>query len=241
MVKRPSGARIGKNIESEKKTRASAVHALLEQAFGEPKPAAAHEDTVESLVLTILSQSTTDANSERAFESLKRDFSGRNGGVDWQKVAAAPVEKLAGSIRSGGLANQKSERIQRILAWIKEEFGGYDIDSICETDPLETIRMFTKQKGIGVKTIAVVLSFSCGADIFPVDVHVHRVCRRIGLVDEKASAEKTFWKMRDVVPRGKAFSLHMNMIRLGRTVCRPKNPACPDCPANARCDYFRAQ
>ena len=228
-------------MESENKARAAAVDGLLEQAFGEPKPAAAHADTMESLVLTILSQSTTDLNSERAFQCLKRDFSDRNGGVDWQKVAAAPVEKLAGTIRSGGLANQKSERIQRILAWIKEEFGGYDIDSICERDPLETIRLFTKQKGVGVKTIAVVLSFSCGADIFPVDVHVHRVCRRIGLVDKKDSAEKTFWKMRDLAPRGKAFSLHMNMIRLGRTVCRPKNPACPDCPANARCDYFRAE
>ena len=64
-------------------------------------------------------------------------------------------------------------------------------------DVQDAIDTFCAQKGIGIKTIAVVLCFSCGIDIFPVDTHVHRICRRLGLVPENTSAEKTFWIMKD--------------------------------------------
>lgn len=216
------------------------INRLLEKSFGIPVPPPAHSNTLESLVLTILSQSTTDLNSGRAFENLKKNFSNGSGGIDWEKIVKAPVEKVGDAIRTGGLANQKSERIQRVLKWVKEEFGQYNIDSVCGMEPYDVIRLLTKQKGIGVKTVSVVLAFSCGADIFPVDVHVHRVCKRIGFVGENDSAEKTFWIMQDIVPKGKAFGMHMNMIRLGRTVCRPKNPDHEKCPVKKHCDFYLA-
>ncbi len=218
--------------------RASTIACLLEKSFGVPKPPPAHSNALESLVLTILSQSTTDLNSGRAFDNLKSAFSNDSGGIAWEMIVAAPAEKVAEAIRTGGLANQKSERIRQVLAWVEEEFGDFDIDPVCGMDPVEAIRLLTKQKGIGVKTVAVVLAFSCGADVFPVDVHVHRVCKRVGFVGERDSAEKTFWIMREVVPKGKAFGLHMNMIRLGRTVCRPKNPDHGNCPIMRHCDFF---
>ena len=216
------------------------INRLLEKSFGIPEPIPAHSNTLESLVLTILSQSTTDLNSGRAFDNLKKVFSNGSGGIDWEKIVEAPVEKVGQAIRIGGLANQKSERIQQVLKWVKDRFGKYDIDSVCWMDPFDAIGLLTKQKGIGVKTVSVVLAFSCNADIFPVDVHVHRVCKRIGFVGEKDSAEKTFWIMQEIVPKGKAFGMHVNMIRLGRTVCRPKNPDHEKCPVKKHCEFYLA-
>jgi endonuclease-3 len=90
-----------------------------------------------------------------------------------------------------------------------------------------------------VKTIAVMLLFACGRDCFAVDTHVHRIVRRLGLVPQKATAEKTFELMRPLVPEGKALSFHVNLLRLGRTRCRPREPQCPDCPLRRLCHYAR--
>jgi endonuclease-3 len=91
-----------------------------------------------------------------------------------------------------------------------------------------------------VKTIAVMLLFACGRDCFAVDTHVRRTVRRLGLVPEKANAEKIFHLMRPLVPEGKALSLHVNLLKLGRSLCRPTDPACPECPLRRLCNYPKA-
>lgn len=206
--------------------------------MGMPKPKPAHSDPLKSLILTILSQNTSDTNSFRAFKSLENAYQSPDGKPDWQKIADAPVQDVADAIRTGGLANQKSQRIQNILRWIKREYGDYNIDFVCEMKPSEAIALFTRQKGIGVKTISVVLAFSCGADIFPVDTHVSRICRRLGLVNEKYTAEKIFWAMQAMVPKGKAFSFHVNLIRLGRQICSSRTPKCQECPLADVCKFY---
>jgi endonuclease-3 len=151
----------------------------------------------------------------------------------------AKESSIVSAIRPGGLANQKSERIKNILNWIVEEYGTLNLDCLCQMNPEEAIEKFTQLKGIGVKTISVVLMFSCGIDVFPVDTHVHRLCRRLDFVSEKTSAEKTFWEMRPLVPKNKSFSLHMNFLKLGRTICLARKPKCELCPINHLCDYPR--
>jgi endonuclease-3 len=109
-------------------------------------------------------------------------------------------------------------------------------------DPQKAMDTFCQLKGIGVKTMSVVLTFSCGKDIFPVDTHVHRLCKRIGLVaPDTASAEKTFHLMKNRVPEGKAFSFHLNLINHGRTVCKARKPQCDQCPLTGYCDYYAAE
>ncbi|NOZ60143.1 MAG: endonuclease III [Calditrichaeota bacterium] len=204
----------------------------LENAFGIPQRKNV-SDPLSTLILTVLSQSTNDKNRDTAYRRLQEKYS------TWEQVMRGDVKVIADAIRPGGLANQKSERIQAILRWIYDEYGKLELDFVCDMKPDEIIEKFTRLKGVGVKTISVVMMFSCGIDIFPVDTHVHRICRRLGLVPDKATAEKTFWQMQPLVPPGKSYSLHMNFLKLGRTICFARKPKCEICPIQRECDYFR--
>ncbi len=220
-------------------TKTRDICRILEKTLGVPEKKRRHADPLESLVLTILSQNTSDINSFRAFDALKARFAGANGKPDWARVAAVPQAELAEVIRSGGLSRQKSQRIQAILNWLSQEYGEYRLDFLCRMDPRAAISLMTEHKGIGVKTVSVVLAFSCGADVFPVDTHVNRLCQRLGLVKANSPAEKTFWAMAKQVPPGKGFSFHLNLIHMGRTICRARKPDCLSCPLTKQCDYFQ--
>ena len=106
-----------------------------------------------------------------------------------------------------------------------------------ELEPEEVMRLFRGRPGIGVKTISVVLLFCCGRDIFPVDTHVNRLCNRLGLVKPGSSPEKTFEQMKPLVPKSNSLSLHVNLIRLGRALCRAQKPSCDECPIRERCEF----
>lgn len=208
------------------------IVAVLETEFGIPQRFDIL-DPLSNLILTVLSQNTNDKNRDVAYQRLKQKY------LTWETVMTGELSEIENAIRPGGLAKQKSERIQNILKWIFQEYGRLNLDKLCEIDPNNTIEKFTRLKGIGVKTISVVLMFSCGVDIFPVDTHVHRICLRLGLVPEKSTAEKTFWLMQPLVPDGKSFSLHMNFLKLGRTICLARKPKCTVCPLQKWCDYYK--
>jgi len=195
----------------------------LEKRFGVP-PWDGPSDPLDSLLLTILSQNTNDLNRDRAYAGLRKKY------PTWEKVLRARTDSIAGAIRVGGLANQKSVRIKAVLAWLQKEYSQLTFDFVCDMDFDEAYERFGHLKGIGVKTLAVVLMFACGADVFPVDTHVHRLCRRLGLVPDNVAAEKTFYLMRGRVPAGKSYSLHMNMLALGRRICHARYPKCDECP-----------
>ena len=208
--------------------RTAWITVRLEEAFGEPRWQAG-EDPLDALILTVLSQSTNDRNRDLAFQRLRAAF------PDWEAVSGAESTAIAEAIRPAGLANQKSVRIRDILGWVRETYGGYDLRLLCGQDPREVSATFMRLKGVGIKTISVVLMVACGADVFPVDTHVHRICQRLGLVPQGVSAEKTHTLMQPLVPRGKSYSLHMNFLRLGRTICQARKPRCAECPVALWC------
>ena len=191
------------------------------------------EPPLDALVRTVLSQSTSDVNSHRAFSTLKRRF------PTWQAAFEAGPRAIEAAIRSGGLASQKSARIHRLLGWVRERFGAFDLARVAEMPTEEVFGLLLPLDGVGVKTIAVMLLFACGRDCFAVDTHVHRIVRRLGLVPETASAERAFHLMAPLVPKGKALSFHVNLLTLGRTLCRPTDPKCPACPLRRLCGHAK--
>jgi endonuclease-3 len=189
-------------------------------------------DPLDVLIETILSQSTTNANSSRAFESLKRRF------PDWDQARRARASSIEAAIRSGGLARQKSVRIKNLLNEIYERRGALDLSFLCRA-PLEEAREFLASfKGVGPKTVACTLLFACNRPVFPIDTHIFRIARRLALIPERCSDEEAHRLMEAVIPAGRYYEAHINLIRHGRRVCRPQNPSCDRCCLIDYCRYY---
>jgi endonuclease III len=187
---------------------------------------------IDELVMTILSQHTNDINMFRAFESLKETYS------SWEDVLAAPQDELAVSIRSSGMYNLKAKRIQSTLREIQERVGKLDL-SLIETMAIpEAKKWLTSLYGVGPKTAAIVLLFSFGLPVLPVDTHVWRVTKRLGIIDMKVSREKAHDLLEQIMPRMCIPSLNKNLVQLGREVCRAQNPKCDECFLNDLCDFY---
>jgi endonuclease-3 len=207
------------------------VHQRLLTAYGEPKRQNP-SPPLDTLVGTILSQNTNDVNRDRAYKRLRQRF------PEWEQVRDAPAEEVIEAIRPGGLANQKGPRIQKALRRITEKRGELSLDFLADLS-LEKARTWLESlDGVGPKTAAIVLLFSLGRPAFPVDTHVHRVSRRLGLINERTSAEKAHPLLEAQLPQQWYYAFHMNVVRHGRQVCQARKPKCQDCTLSDLCDFF---
>lgn len=202
----------------------------LERTFGEPK-LTKKSDPLAMLINIILSQATSDANSRRTFENLKKRFK------NWEDVLEADANEIADTIRLGGLANQKAKVIKNLLQQIKESHGTLSLEFIEKMTNEEARDFLSKFRGIGPKTVACTLLFACRKEVFPLDTHIFRVLKRMGILPEKITDIKAHKLLDELVPKGKCYSLHVNLIRLGRKICRPQEPLCWECPLLEYCDY----
>ena len=164
----------------------------------------------EELVYTILSQHTSDLNSERAFKSLIATFE------TLDAVADASVDSIEEAIRRGGLAKQKAPRIKNVLCQIRDEIGSFDLSFLAEM-PLDEAKAWLKRlNGIGPKTAAIILCFSLGMPAMPVDTHIFRVSKRLGLIGPKVNADKAHDILEPLVAPKDVFAFHMYLIQHGR-------------------------
>ena len=189
-------------------------------------------DPLDVLIQTILSQSTTNVNSHRAFENLKRRFS------TWEQARRARVTSIEAAIRSGGLARQKSIRIKKLLNEIYERRGSLDLSFLYGAPLEEAMQFLSSFKGVGPKTVACTLLFACSRPIFPIDTHIFRIARRLGLIPEKCSDEEAHRMMTAMIPCDRFYEVHVNMIRHGRKTCRPQKPLCDQCCLIDYCLYY---
>jgi len=211
------------------------IHYILQNlktVYGVPEPRTGL-DPLDVLIETILSQSTTNTNSERAFENLKRRFR------SWEHARRARVSSIAAAIRSGGLAKQKSTRIKELLNEIHKRRGSLDL-SFLKTAPLaEATKFLGTLKGVGPKTVACTLLFACHRPVFPIDTHIFRIARRLALIPQKGSDEEAHRLMGKLIPPKRYYEAHINLIRLGRNICRPTNPVCERCCLVDYCEYYQ--
>lgn len=205
---------------------------LLEELYGYPEWRS-HLLPLDELVSTILSQSTTDSNRDLAFNRLVNRF------PDWEAVRDAPVEDVVEAIRPAGLANQKAPRIQDALRFVTAERGELTLDFLADMEVEAAKAWLTQINGVGPKTAAIILLFTFGKPAFPVDTHVHRVTRRLGLIGPKTSAERAHIELEAIIPPEDYYPAHLNIIRLGREICQARRPRCEECPLTAYCDYYQ--
>jgi endonuclease-3 len=188
---------------------------------------------LDELVACILSQHTSDVNSERAFTALKSRYR------SWQAVLASPADELAETIWSGGLATQKAPRIQAVLAEVHRRDPRFTLEFLKRMRTPEARRWLMELPGIGPKCAAIVLCFAMGRPVLPVDTHVFRVSWRLGLVDRAVGEARAHDRLQAIVPRNLVFRFHVALIRHGRAVCKAQRPRCAACVLRRRCSYYR--
>ena len=210
------------------------VHQRLLEVYGEPewRP---HLDPVSELVSTILSQNTNDVNRDVAFDRLRERL------TTWEEVRDADEQVVIEAIRPAGLANQKGPRLQQALRFITEERGELDLGFLAGWPVEEAKAWLSSIKGVGPKTAAIVLLFSLGRPAFPVDTHVHRVTKRLGLIGPRVSREKAHVELEHLVAPEAYYAFHLNLIYHGRQVCTSRVARCELCTLCDLCDYCQEQ
>jgi endonuclease-3 len=213
------------------KQLAAKTHQLLVNEYGNPtwRP---HLSPVGELVSTILSQNTNDINRDLAYDSLRQTY------PTWEEVRDAPEQQLIECIKTAGLANQKGPAIQNALRMVTEERGKIELEFLKSKTSQDASSWLTDLKGVGPKTAAIVLLFSLDMPAFPVDTHVHRVTGRIGIRPDKMTAAKAHTFLAEKFSPDTYYAVHLNLIRLGREICKARQPLCQNCPLNTICDYY---
>lgn len=215
------------------------IYELLLAAYGIPQNVPDY-DPLGGLIATILSQHTSDVNSERAYLQLVATY------PTWEAVRDTETYKIAVAIKSGGLANIKAVRIQDVLHTLTErqqEQGGtktlaaYLFDELAKRTTEEAVRYLRMLPGVGPKTAACVLMFHLARPAFPIDTHVGRILRRLGIIGPKVSMDMAHRIMEQVLPQEWVYPLHVNLIRHGRQICHAQRPECSRCPLYGECAY----
>ena len=198
-------------------------------------PELGHSEPLDGLILTVLSQNTNDNNRDKAFANLKALF------PEWQNVIDSGASELEASIRTAGLAHTKAQRIITILNTIYADFGEYSIKKLAAYSPDDMKKYLRELPGVGAKTVACTMLFDFGLKAFPVDTHVSRIARRVGIAPEKYSAEDISVMFERIVPEARCLGGHVNMIAHGRAVCHSQKPECISCILSGICKHNKEE
>jgi endonuclease-3 len=207
------------------------VVVVLDDVYGRPVLSPRYPP-VDELVFTVLSQNTADVNTERTFAALKARFPA------WSAARDAEVDQIERAIARGGLAHTKAPRIKKILEALSTLDSEPDLGVLDAMDDAAALAYLTGLPGVGPKTAACVLLFSLGRPVMPVDTHVHRVARRLGVIGAKVTAEQAHPLLTEFAGAGDAaqiYAVHVDFVRHGRRICHARRPACDECPLAGMC------
>jgi endonuclease-3 len=207
----------------------------LEKAYGVPVPVTRRPDPLDALVQTILSQNTNDRNRDRAYRNLRQRYPTN------RDLSRARPGELARVVAAAGLQKQKAPAILRVVRWAHRRFGTHSLRGLRGLETEEIEKELLPIKGIGPKTVYVVLAMNLGRDVFPIDTHCLRLLVRLGILPPKTDLAKAHRLMNGSLPAGKAYALHLNLIRHGRTVCHARKPTCRACVLRRLCAFVRTR
>lgn len=194
------------------------------------------KDPMGMLVDILLSHRTRDEQTAAAWENLLKRFG------SWETVRDASTEEVQDAIANVNWPEVKAPRLQAIMRQITEERGNLNLDFLCELPVEESAAWLNRFEGVGPKTTACVLLFSCRQPLLPVDVHVHRVSSRLGLIGKKVTADNAHTLLQALFPQNSRviYNFHKGLLRHGQRICVYERPRCNTCPITDICDYYQA-
>ena len=209
--------------------QAGTILQVLQDALAVHKLVKSKSDPFETLIVTIISQNTADRNTARAFENLSKRFE-----ITPEALAKAETMEIEDCIKVGGLYKSKTRAIQTASKIILEKYGG-SLKPVLALPLEEARKTLTKMQGVGPKTADVVLLFSAQQPTVPVDTHVNRVSKRLGLAPENGGYEAVRSSLQTLYSPKDYLAVHLLLIAHGRRYCRAHHPRCPECPVNTYC------
>jgi endonuclease-3 len=183
----------------------------------------------ETLVHTILSQNTNDRNSDAAMRKLQKRYR-----ITPQVLSKVRVRELIPLIRSAGLYTSKAPRIKEVSRIVKEQYGGR-LAPILNLPYAEAKEKLMAMPGVGPKTADILLAFVAKNPVIPVDTHIARVTKRLGIAPANANYEKTRTSLEALIPQKDRVKLHLSVIAFGREICKAPKPRCAICPVSEWC------
>jgi endonuclease III len=204
---------------------------LLSTAYGK-REQQLNQNPISVLVQTILSQNTSDRNSHKAFSYLLNSFD------NWQAIANASTDEISKIIRPGGLGETKAKYIKQALEAIRHKRGNLELDFLKKLTVIEARDWLMNLPGVGMKTASCVLLFSLGMPALPVDTHIFRVSKRLGLIPDNISVNEAHEMLEKVVPNKVIYSFHILLIEHGRKICKAQRPRCYQCVLQKICPSY---
>lgn len=192
-------------------------------------------DPLDELVFIILSLMTTGPSFNRAYERL-REFS-----PDWETLLSVTDDALEATIRDAGLSNQKAPRLRAIVRRLQEDFGEVSLDALQTMSDAEAEGYLVSLPGVGVKAAKCVMMYSLGRNVLPVDTHVWRVARRLGLIAPDLPYSRSHRAAEAAVRPADRYSFHVNAVAHGQNLCLALRPRCGSCPLRRMCPYYRVR
>jgi endonuclease-3 len=222
-------AKVEEENDAVTKNRATEIFHILKDNFSIPQWASSTRNPFQTLIITVLSQATIDKNTARAFENLSRRFP-----ITPEVLAEASLEEIERNIRVGGLYRNKSRIIKALSRVILEQFNS-SLDFIYSLPFNEARKILLSVPGVGPKTADIVLLFCAGKPTIPIDTHVNRVSKRLGLTQPKANYEEVRQALEVLYSPADYLPIHLLLISLGRKYCKARKPLCKYCPVNMLC------
>jgi endonuclease-3 len=220
-------------MKKEEAERAKKILRILQDNFAVPRLSGIVGDPFEVLVRTIISQSTTETNMVRAYERLSTRLP-----ITPKGLAEAETAEIEDALRVAGLYRNKARVIKEVSSIILKEFRG-SLDFVFSLSLDEARENLLGLPGVGPKTADVVLLFCAKKPTLPVDTHVNRVSKRLGLAETKAGYEGVRSALQTLYEPEEYLEVHMLLIALGRKYCKAIKPLCPSCPVNRLCPSAR--
>ncbi|GHO67358.1 endonuclease III [Ktedonobacter sp. SOSP1-52] len=213
--------------------KAVEVTKRLTQLYGELPFSS--KDPMSMLVEILLSHRTYDAQTDAAYENLLKHFG------SWEAVRDAPTPEVQETIANVNFPEVKAPRIQAVLRQITQERGSLNLDFLRDLPLEESVAWLNRFEGVGPKTTACVLLFSCQRPILPVDAHVARTSIRLGLIGKRVSAETAHTLLQALLPQDarSIYDFHKALLRHGQRICVFERPRCKQCVLTDICDYYK--
>lgn len=216
------------------KTRAQKILQVLRESFTMPKWISSKQDPFETLVITIISQNTSDRNTEKAFQNLSEKFQ-----ITPEALARAENAKIEECLKVAGLYRNKARVIKELSKVIMEKFNG-SLKPILDMPFEEARKTLLQLPGVGPKTADVLLLFSANQPTVPVDTHVKRVSKRLGLAPVDSDYEDVRRSLQLLYEPRDYMAVHILLILLGRKYCKALKPMCGQCPVRIFCPSRRS-